>query len=65
MLLTAHTVKSRYPQSQALGEYRESSENILDIWEKEIERTFRLYKGVSIKATEYRHIEESRRYPED
>ena len=62
MLLTAHTIKSRYPQSQALGEYREASENILEVWEREIERIFRLYKGVSIKVTDYRHIDEAKRY---
>jgi len=59
MLLTAHTIKSRYPQNQALSEYREASENILEVWEKEIERIFRLYKALSIKTTEYRHIDES------
>ena len=64
MLLTAHTIKSRYPQSQALGEYREASEKILDVWEKEIERIYRLYKSVSVRAKEYRHIDESKRYPE-
>ena len=65
ILLSAHTIKSRYPQSQALGEYRETSENILEVWDLEIKRIFRLYKGKSIKATEYRHIDESKRYPED
>jgi len=64
MLLTAHTIKSRYPQSQALGEYRETSENILEVWEREIERIFRLYKVISIKATDYRHIDETKRYLE-
>ena len=65
MLLTAHTIKSRYPQSQALGEYREASDNILEVWERETERIFRLYTTTSIKTTEYRHIDESKRYPED
>ena len=65
MLLTVHTIKSRYPQSQALGEYREASDNILEVWEKEIEHIYRLYKGVSVRATEYRHIDELKRYPED
>jgi hypothetical protein len=64
MQFTAHTIKSRYPQSQTVGEYRETSENILEVWEREIERIFRLYKGASVKATEYRHIDEAKRYQE-
>ena len=64
MLLTAHTIKSRYPQNQALGEYREASENILEVWEREIEHIYKLYKGVSMKASDYRHIDEEKRYQE-
>ena len=65
MLLTAHTIKSRQPQSQAIGEYREDAGNILQVWEREIERISRLSKGVSVKASEYRYIDESERYLED
>jgi len=64
MLLTAHTIKTRQPQSQAIGEYREDAGDVLQVWEMEIERIYRLYKGVSVKASEYRHIEESKRYLE-
>ena len=64
MLLTAHTIKTRQPQAQAIGEYREEAGDVLQVWEREIERIYRLYKGVSIKASEYRHIDESKRYPE-
>jgi len=64
MLLTAHTVKTRQPRSVAIGEYREDVGDVLEVWEREIERIYRLYKGVSVKGSEYRHIEESKRYPE-
>jgi hypothetical protein len=65
MLLTAHTIKTRQPQSQAIGEYREDAGDVLEVWEREIERIYRLYKGVSVKATEHRYIDESKRYPEE
>jgi len=64
MLLTAHTIKTRQPKSQAIGEYREDAGDVLKVWEREIDRIFRLYKGVSVKGSEYRHIAESKRYPE-
>ena len=64
MLLTAHAIKTRQPKSQIIGEYREDAGNVLEVWEREIERIYRLYKGLSIKATDYRHIEEEKRYPE-
>ncbi len=65
MLLTAHTIKTRQPQSQAIGEYSEDAGDVLEVWEREIERIYRLYKGVSVKATEHRYIDESKRYPEE
>lgn len=65
MLLTAHTIKTRQPQSQAIGEYREDAGDVLEVWEREIERIYRLYKGVSVKATEHRYIDEFKRYPEE
>ncbi len=64
ILLTAHTIKTRQPRSQAIGEYREDAGDVLKVWESEIERIFRLYKGVLVKASEYKHIDESKRYPE-
>jgi len=33
MLLTAHTIKTHQPTSQAIGEYREDMGNVLKIWE--------------------------------
>jgi len=65
MLLTAKTIKTRQPQSFAVGEYREDSGNILEVWDREIQRIFRLYKSVSVQATEYRHIDESKRYSQE
>ena len=65
MLLTAHAIKTRQPRSVAVGEYREDSGDVLEVWEREIERIYRLYKGVSVKASEYRHIDEDTRYPRE
>ena len=64
MLLTALTIKTRQPETRVIGEYRESSGNILEVLRSEIERIFRLYKSVSIKASEYQHIDEESRYKE-
>ena len=64
MLLTAHTIKTRQPRSQAIGEYREDAGDVLEVWGREIEQIYRLYKGVSVKSSDYRHIEEAKRYPE-
>ena len=64
MLLTAHTIKTRQPKSQAIGDYREDAGDVLEVWEREIERIYRLYKGVSVKGSKYGHIDESKRYPE-
>ena len=65
VLLSAHTVKTRQPRSMAIGEYREDAGNVLEVWEREIERIFRLYKEPSIAASRYRHIDEDSRYPEE
>jgi len=64
MLLTAHTIKTRQPRSQAVGEYREDAGNVLEVWEKDIEHIFRLYKAPVVKASEYEHIDEAKRHPE-
>jgi len=44
MLLSAKIIKTREPQSQAIGEYRESAGNILEVWEREIQEIVRLYR---------------------
>ena len=64
MLLTAHAIKTRQPKIEVIGEYREDSGNVLEVWEREIERIYRLYRDVSVKASEYGFIEEGKRYPE-
>ena len=63
MLLTAKTIKGRQPRSVAVGEYREDSGNILEVWTQEIEGLYRLYRSPSVKASDYRHIDEDERYP--
>jgi len=64
MLLTAHMIKTRQPRSQGIGEYREDSGNVLEVWEGEIERIYRLYETPRVKSSEYGRIDESKRYPE-
>ena len=64
MLLTAHTVKTRQPQSQAIGDYREDAGDIIEVWEREVDRIYKLYKTIVINPSKYEHINESKRYPE-
>jgi len=63
-LITAHAAKTRQPQSVAIGEYREETEGVLEAWEREIEKIYRLKGTPTIKGSEYRHIDEEKRYPE-
>ena len=63
-LITAHAAKTRQPQAVAIGEYREESGGALEAWEREIERIYRLKGTSTIKGSEYRHIDEEKRYPE-
>ena len=63
MLLTARTIKQRQPRSVGAGEYREDAGDILDVWSREIEALYRLYKSPTVKASEYRHIDEDERFP--
>ena len=65
MLLTARTIKQRQPRSVGAGEYREEAGDILDVWGREIEGLFRLYRNPAVKASEYRHIDEDERFPEE
>ena len=64
MLLTAHTIKTRQPLSQAIGEYREDAGEIIEVWEREVDRIYKLYKTIVINTSKYEHINESKRYPE-
>jgi len=63
VLLTAHAIKTRQPQSLAVGEYREDTGDVLGVWEREIERIYRLHGNVSVKASDYAHIDDDERYP--
>jgi len=63
-LHTAHTIKTRQPQTLAVGEYREDTTDTLEAWEREIERIYRLHENISIKASEHAHIDDDERYPE-
>lgn len=65
VLLTAHAIKTRQPRSVAIGEYREDAGDVLGVWEAEIERIYRLKKVPGVKGSEHRHIDETKRYPEE
>ena len=56
MLLMAHSIKTRQSKSLANGEYREDAGNVLEVWEREIERIYRLYGVPRVKASEYEEI---------
>ena len=64
VLLTAHAIKTRQPGSLAVGEYREDAGDVLGVWAREIERIYRLHVNVSVKASDYAHIDDDERYPE-
>lgn len=63
-LLTAQTIKGRYPDAITIGQYTEQWENIQEVWDKEIEKIYRLYKSVRITSTGYQVIDEDDRYEE-
>ena len=63
-LLTAHTIKTRQPQTLAVGEYREDTADNLKTWEREIERIYRLHETISMKASEHAHINDDERHPQ-
>ena len=65
MLLAARTIKQRQPRSVAAGEYREDMGDVVDAWSREIEEIYRLYRSPTVKASEYRHIDEATRFPEE
>jgi len=44
MLLTVKTIKTRHPQSFAIGEYSESTGNIYEVWDAEIQQITALYR---------------------
>jgi len=64
-LITAYTIKIQRPQSEALGTRRVEMGVTLELWQKEIERLYRLYKTPIVSATEYASIDEEARFPEE
>jgi len=44
MLMTAKAIKTRDPQTQAIGEYSESAGNILQVWDQEIKEIMAIYR---------------------
>ena len=59
-LLTAHIIKTKHPRSVAISEFREDVGNVLEVWEREIERIYRFYRSVSVKSSDYGHIKKPR-----
>jgi hypothetical protein len=49
MLLTAKAIKTRQPQSYAVGDYSEAAGNVLEVWDREIEAITAVYRR-SLKA---------------
>jgi len=64
VLLSAHIIKQRQPRSVAAGEYSEDAGDILEVWEREIERIYRLYRKPKVAASRYGSLDEKTRYPE-
>lgn len=63
--ITAYTIRIQRPQSEGIGTRRVEMGNILERWEKEIERLYKLYRGTDIvTASEYASIDEDERFPE-
>ena len=61
--ITAYTIKIQRPQSEALGTRRVEMGVTLELWAKEIDRLYRLYKTPIVKASEYASIDEDSRFP--
>ena len=64
-LIVAYGMKIQRPQSETLGTRRVEMGNTLELWEKEIERLYKLYRGTAVvTASEYASIDEDERFPE-
>jgi len=44
MILTAKTIKTRQPQSYAVGDYSEAAGNVLEVWEREVDLIMTAYR---------------------
>lgn len=62
-LIVAYGMKIQRPQSEALGTRRVEMGITLELWNKEIERLYRLYHTPIVLASEYRSIDEDTRFP--
>lgn len=61
--ITAYTIKIQRPQSEALGTRRVEMGVTLELWDREIQRLYRLYHTPIVKASEYASIDEESRFP--
>lgn len=62
MLLTASTIRTRQPSSQAVGDYREEHGGVQEEWRREIEGLFRLLGAPTVSSSSYSHVDERKRY---
>ncbi len=63
-LIVAYGIKLQYPQSETLGATRKiDMGRTLELWDKEIQRLYKLYKTPIIKTSEYASIDEDSRFP--
>ena len=63
-LITARAIRSTYPGSVAVGEYREDGGGTLVDWAGEIDRIYRLLSKPRTSASRYGSIDEETRFPE-
>ena len=66
VLITVRAIKIRQPNSVVIGDYRDNQGNILDVLKADINEIFETYSGgFIVKGSDYRHIDEDTRYPEE
>ena len=65
VLMTAHTIKQRQPDSVTIGEYRETTGNINETLSNEINKILKLYKSPAFASSTYTSINEEQRYGEE
>jgi len=66
VLLTVRSIRMRQPGSVVVGEYRETQGDVLTELKADIDEIFSSYSGGFIaKGSQYRHVDEDTRYPEE
>lgn len=66
VLLTVRAIKTRQPNSVVVGEYRDVQGDILAVLKMDIDEIFSSYSGgFIVKGSDYRHIDEDTRFPEE